>query len=56
MTALVILALMTGAALGVILMGMVAAGRREDECRACRRELWAFPSADCDEEWRDGTD
>jgi hypothetical protein len=35
--ALVVLALMAGAALGVIFMGMVTAGRREDECRACRR-------------------
>lgn len=52
MIALVILALMTGAALGVILMGMVAAGRREDDCRACRGDK-AFRVAD---EQRDGTE
>lgn len=50
MTALVILALLAGAALGIIFMGMVGAGRREDECRACRREIPADP------EWRDGTE
>ena len=50
MIALVILALFTGAAFGVILMGMVTAGRREDECQACRRALEAEP------EWRDGTE
>lgn len=50
MIALVVLALMTGAALGVILAGMVSAGRREDDCRACRRALSAEP------EWRDGTE
>lgn len=38
MIALVILALLAGAALGIILMGMVTAGRREEDCRACERE------------------
>lgn len=50
MIALVVLALMTGAALGVILGGTLRAGRREDECRACRREHSADP------ERRDGTE
>lgn len=48
MIAPVILAFLTGAALGVIFMGMVAAGRRENDCLACRRAA--------EEEWRDGTD
>jgi len=43
--ALVILAGMAGAALGVILAGMLAAGRREDDCRACRGDK-AFRVAD----------
>lgn len=50
MIALAVACLMAGAALGVILAGMVSAGRREDDCRACRRELRADPK------WRDGTE
>lgn len=47
MTAWVILALVTGAALGAVLMGMVAGGRREDECRACKRAAFREPGG-CD--------
>lgn len=50
MIALLILALMVGAALGVIFMGMVAGSRRAAQCQACRREISAEP------EWRDGTE
>ena len=56
MIALVILALMASAALGVILAGMVAAGRREDECRDCRRALFEDPAFSADPAWLEETD
>lgn len=48
MIALAVTCLMAGAAAGVILMGMVSAGRREDDCRACRRDKAFRVADDCD--------
>lgn len=60
MIALAVLALLVGAAAGVILMGPVRGGKREDECQACRRRELdaAFRAADGkdDPEWRDGNE
>ena len=60
MIALAILAFMAGAALGVILgvilMGMVSAGRREDECKECKRAFFEDPAFSADRAWLEEAD